>query len=231
MSVATVRPMPKPAMRGASGDTAVPYTAHTRKIVSSASTPMPIGTLTPFASAARLCSLITPPSLVVGYCPRVADFRPVEAVKARILNIRAAQATTTIEDANAEWIEVQAALDSDLANWRLQHLRALWREEIRKPVEWEWVYTWGSPSFVRAGEIYRIHSGSRVRAATHPLADDLVGGRKHVYAAGPIAAARLLRTRGDYARLVDAFGTVIDEIVVWPPESAPQKAEQPASPR
>ena len=121
----------------------------------------------------------------------MADFRPVEAVKARILNIRAAQATTTIEDANAEWIEVQAALDSDLANWRLQHLRALWREEIRKPVEWEWVYTWGSPSFVRAGEIYRIHSGSRVRAATHPLADDLVGGRKHVYAAGPIA-------EGDY---------------------------------
>ena len=150
----------------------------------------------------------------------MADFRPVEAIKARILNIRAAQATTTIEDANAEWIEVQAAL-----------LRALWREEVRKPVEWEWVYTWGSPSFVRAGEIYRIHSGSRVRAATHPLADDLVGGRKHVYAAGPIAAARLLWTRGDYARLVDAFGTVIDEIVVWPPESAPQKAEQPASPR
>ena len=52
-----------------------------------------------------------------------------------------------------------------------------------------------------------------------------------MYAAGPIAAARLLWTRGDYARLVDAFGTVIDEIVVWPPESAPQKAEQPASPR
>ena len=48
---------------------------------------------------------------------------------------------------------------------------------------------------------------------------------------GAIAAARLLWTRGDYARLVDAFGTVIDEIVVWPPESAPQKAEQPASPR
>jgi len=160
----------------------------------------------------------------------VADFRPVEAMKARILNIHPAPAATSIEDANAEWIEVRAALDSDLANWRLQHLRALWREEVAKPVEWEWVYTWGSPSFVRADEIYRIHSGSRVRAATHPLADDLAPGRKHVYVAGPVAAARFLWARGDYARLVDAFGTVIDEIVVWPPETAPQKTEQPASP-
>jgi hypothetical protein len=161
----------------------------------------------------------------------VADFRPVEAAKARILRIRPALSSTAGHDANAEWIEVQATLDSDLANWRLQHLRALWRDEVAKPVEWEWVYTWGSPSFVRAGEIYRIHSGSRVRAATHPLADDLVPGRKHVYAAGPVAAARLLWQRGDYARLVDAFGTVIDEIVVWPPEDAPQQTEQPASPR
>ena len=151
-------------------------------------------------------------------------------MKARILNIHPAPAATSIEDANAEWIEVRAALDSDLANWRLQHLRALWREEVAKPVEWEWVYTWGSPSFVRADEIYRIHSGSRVRAATHPLADDLAPGRKHVYVAGPVAAARFLWARGDYARLVDAFGTVIDEIVVWPPETAPQKTEQPASP-
>lgn len=161
----------------------------------------------------------------------MADFRPVEALKARLLSIRAAPDGTSLEGANAEWIEVQATLSSDLANWRLQHLRALWREEVAKPVEWEWVYTWGSPAFVGAGEIYRIHSGSRVRAATHPLADDLVGGRKHVYVAGPVAAARLFWQRGDYARLVDAFGTVIDEIVVWPPESAPQKAEQPASPR
>ena len=161
----------------------------------------------------------------------MADFRPVEAAKARILSIRPAPAATTAEDANAEWIEVQVTLDSDLANWRLQHVRALWRENIAKPVEWEWVYTWGSPSFVRAGEIYRIHSGSRVRAATHPLADDLVSGRKHVYVAGPVAAAHLFWTRGDYGRLVDAFGTVIDEIVVWPSEDAPQKAEQPASPR
>ena len=158
----------------------------------------------------------------------MADFRPVEAAKARILSIRSAPAATTAEDANLEWIEVQATLDSDLANWRLQHLRASWREEVAKPVEWEWVYTWGSPSFVRAGEIYRIHSGSRIRAATHPLADDLASGRKHVYVAGPVAAARFLWQRGDYARLVDAFGTVIDEIVVWPPEPAPQKAEQPA---
>lgn len=160
----------------------------------------------------------------------MADFRPVEAAKARLLNIHPAPAATSVEDGNAEWIEVQVTLDSDLANWRLQHLRALWREEVSKPVEWEWVYTWGSPSFVRAGEIYRIHSGSRVRAATHPLADDLVGGRKHVYVAGPVAAARLFWTRGDYARLVDAFGTVIDEIVVWPAESASPQAEQPASP-
>ncbi|HEV8671343.1 MAG TPA: hypothetical protein VGS01_11475 [Candidatus Limnocylindria bacterium] len=159
----------------------------------------------------------------------MADFRPVEAAKGRILSIRPAPTATSDEHANLEWIEVQATLDSDLANWRLQHLRALWREEVAKPVEWEWVYTWGSPSFVRAGEIYRIHSGSRVRAATHPLAEDLVPGRKHVYVAGPIAAARLLWARGDYARLVDAFGTVIDEIVVWPPESAPQKTGQPAS--
>ena len=58
-----------------------------------------------------------------------------------------------------------------------------------------------------------------------------MGGRKHVYVAGPVAAARLLWTRGDYGRLVDAFGTVIDEIVVWPSEAVPQKSEQPASPR
>jgi hypothetical protein len=161
----------------------------------------------------------------------VADFRPVEATKARILSIRPAPGTTSAEDANGEWIEVQALLDSDLANWRLQHLRALWRDEVAKPVEWAWVYTWGSPSFVRAGEIYRIHSGSRVRAAMHPLADDLAPGRKHVYTAGPVAAARLLWQRGDYARLVDAFGTVIDEIVVWPPETVPQTSEQPAAPR
>jgi hypothetical protein len=161
----------------------------------------------------------------------VADFRPVEATKARILTIHAAPADTSIEDANAEWIEIQTMLDSDLANWRLQHLRALWRNEVSKPVEWEWVYTWGSPSFVRAGEIYRIHSGSRVRAATHPLPDDLVGGRKHVYVAGPVAAARLIWTRGDYGRLVDGFATVIDEIVVWPSEAAPQKSEPAASQR
>lgn len=161
----------------------------------------------------------------------MADFRPVEAAKARILSIHPAPSGTSTRDANAEWIEVQATLDSDLANWRVQHLRALWREEMAKPVEWEWIYTWGSPAFVGAGEIYRIHSGSRVRAATHPLTDDLAPGRKHVYAAGPIAAARLLWQRGDYARLVDAFGTVIDEIVVWPPEAAPQQTEQPASPR
>ncbi len=151
----------------------------------------------------------------------MADFRPVEATKARILTIHPAPAGTSHDDANAEWIEVQVQLDSDMANWRLQHLRAMWREELARPVEWEWVYTWGSPAFVREGEVYRIHSGSRIRAASHPSSDDLAPGRKHVYAAGPVAAARLMWARGDYARLLDAFGTVIDEIVVWPPEPAP----------
>ena len=153
----------------------------------------------------------------------MADFRPVEGTKARILSIHPAPPGTSLDDANAEWIEVQVQLDSDMANWRLQHLRALWREELARPVEWEWVYTWGSPAFVREGEVYRIHSGSRIRAASHPLPDDLAPGRKHVYAAGPVAAARTFWTRGDYARLIDAFGTVIDEIVVWPPEAAPAK--------
>lgn len=155
----------------------------------------------------------------------MADFRPVEATKARILMLHPAPPGTPLEDANAEWIEVLVQLDSDMANWRVQHLRALWREEMAKPVEWEWIYTWGSPSFVRAGEIYRIHSGSRVRAASHPLPDDLAPGRKHVYMAGPIAAAKLIWVRGDYARLVDAFGTVIDEIVVWPAPPPPEPKE------
>jgi hypothetical protein len=156
----------------------------------------------------------------------MADFRPVEAEKARILTIHPAPAGTTTERANAEWIEVIVQLDSDLANWRLQHLRALWREEIAKPVEWEWVYTWGSPAFVREGEIYRIHSGSRMRAATHPLPDDLAPGRRHVYTAGPVAAAKLMWVRGDYARLIDAFGTVIDEIVVWPEDEKPKPPQE-----
>jgi len=154
----------------------------------------------------------------------MADFRPVESTKARILTLHPAPAGTTIEDANAEWVEIVVQLDSDMANWRVQHLRALWREEMARPVQWEWIYTWGSPAFVRAGEIYRVHSGSRVRAASHPLADDLAPGRKHVYMAGPIAAARLVWARGDYARLVDAFGTVIDEVVVWP-ATAPEPKE------
>lgn len=158
----------------------------------------------------------------------MADFRPVEATKARILSIHAAPAGTSQDDANTEWIEVQVQLDSDMANWRLQHLRAMWREELSRPVEWEWVYTWGSPAFVGEGEVYRIHSGSRIRAASHPSPDDLSPGRKHVYAAGPVAAARLMWARGDYARLLDAFGTVIDEIVVWPPEAPPAPAKDAA---
>jgi hypothetical protein len=59
----------------------------------------------------------------------------------------------------------------------------------------------------------------------HPVADDLTQGRKHVYVAGPLRAARLLWTKGDYVRLVDAFGTVIDEVVVWP-QTAQGKAER-----
>jgi len=151
----------------------------------------------------------------------VSDFRPVEANKARILAIKPV-AQATAEEANREWVEIAVAQASDVGNWRLQRLRANWREEVERPVEWEWVYTFGSPAFVTAGEIYRIHSGSRVRAAVHPLADDLVQGRKHVYAAGPLANARTRWERGDYVRLVDAFGTVIDEVVVWP-------AEEPAT--
>jgi hypothetical protein len=124
-------------------------------------------------------------------------------------------------------VEIRVELDSDLANWRVAHLRALWVEEVAKPVEWEWIYTFGSPHFAKAGEIYRIHSGSQVRAALHPVADDLTPGRKHVYVAGPVRAARLLWSRGDYARLVDAFGTVMDEVVVWP-EAAKRPAAEPA---
>ena len=74
-------------------------------------------------------------------------------------------------------------------------------------------------AFVAEGEIYRTHSGSRIRAAMHPLADDLTHGRKHVYVGGPLDSARLIWERGDYARLLDAFGTVIDEVIVWPPEA------------
>jgi hypothetical protein len=150
----------------------------------------------------------------------VSDFKPVEANKARILSVKPAAAGTGLDDANLEWVEVAVELDSDLANWRVQHLRPLWKVEIAKPIEWKWIYTFGSPAFVRAGEIYRIHSGSRIRAAMHPVADDLTPGRKHVYVAGPLAGARLIWERGDYVRLVDAFGTVIDEVIVWPPEPA-----------
>lgn len=152
---------------------------------------------------------------------RVSDFKPVEANKARILSIKSAPLGTALDDANLEWVEIAVELDSDLANWRVQHLRPLWKVEIAKPVEWEWIYTFGAPAFVRTGEIYRVHSGSRIRAAMHPLADDLTAGRKHVYVAGPLASARHIWDRGDYVRLVDAFGTVIDEVIVWPPEALP----------
>jgi hypothetical protein len=155
----------------------------------------------------------------------MADIRSPEAGKARILMIRSAATDTPLDQANTEWVEVRVERACDLANWRVQHLRALWRTEVGKPVESEWVYTFGSPHFAKAGEIYRIHSGSMVRAAMHPVADDLTQGRKHVYVAGPLGAARLIWTKGDYVRLVDAFGTVMDEVVVWP-EAAQGKAER-----
>ena len=157
----------------------------------------------------------------------MSDFKPVEANKARILSIKVAPADTAFDDANLEWVEIAVNLDSDLGNWRVQHIRPLWKVEIARPIEWEWVYTFGSPAFVRSGEIYRIHSGSRIRAAMHPLADDLVSGRKHVYVAGPLGGARLIWQRGDYVRLVDAFGTVIDEVIVWPADAP---AAAPATP-
>ena len=150
----------------------------------------------------------------------VSDFKPVEANKARILSIKVAPDGTGLDDANLEWVEIAVSLDSDLANWRVQHITPLWKVEIARPIEWEWIYTFGAPAFVTAGEIYRIHSGSRIRAAMHPLADDLTSGRKHVYVGGPLGAARLIWKRGDYVRLVDAFGTVIDEVIVWPAEPA-----------
>ena len=152
------------------------------------------------------------------------------ANKARILSIKAAPTGTGIDASNLEWVEIAVDLDTDLANWRVQHLRPLWKVEIAKPIEWDWVYTWGSPAFVGAGEIYRVHSGSRIRAAMHPLADDLTPGRKHVYAAGPLNGARLIWERGDYVRLVDAFGTVIDEVIVWPAEVAATGASRPGAP-
>ena len=154
----------------------------------------------------------------------MADFEPAEATKARILSIRPAPAGADLAGANAEWVELRVELSSDLANWRVAHVRGLWREEVARPIEWEWIYTFGSPHFARTGEIYRIHSGSVVRAALHPVADDLVPGRKHVYAAGPVAAARLVWAKGDYVRLVDAFGTVIDEVIVWPDERTAEAA-------
>lgn len=155
----------------------------------------------------------------------MADFRPVEAAKARILSLRPAPPGTALDDANVEWVEIRVELNCDLANWRVAHIRALWREDVAKPIEWEWVYTFGSPHFARAGEVYRVHSGSVVRASLHPVADDRTPGRKHVYAAGPVGAARLLWAKGDYVRLVDAFGTVIDEVVVWPDAAVQARRE------
>ncbi|HYY53772.1 MAG TPA: hypothetical protein VFA01_00195, partial [Candidatus Dormibacteraeota bacterium] len=144
----------------------------------------------------------------------MADFRASEGRKAQILTIRPLPSETAPERANGEWVEIMATEDGDLANWRLMQLRPRWTDDVTRPVAWDWVYTFGSPAFVRAGEIYRIHSGSRVRAATHPEPDDLVPGRKHVYAAGPLATARVRYLPGDYIRLVEAFGAVMDEVIV-----------------
>src|SRR2546425_511627 len=51
MSAVTMSPIPKPAIRGASGETAVPKTAQSRKIVRIASTAIAIGIVTPAPSA------------------------------------------------------------------------------------------------------------------------------------------------------------------------------------
>lgn len=144
----------------------------------------------------------------------MSDFKASEGRKAQLLSIRAAAPETPPDHANIEWVEVMVTEDGDLANWRLMHLRPKWIEEVARPIAWEWMYTFGSPAFVRAGEIYRIHSGSRVRAVTHPEPDDLVPGRKHVYAAGPLAAAHVHYSPGDYLRLVEAFGAMMDEVIV-----------------
>lgn len=155
----------------------------------------------------------------------MSDFRPVEANKARILAVKVLPKGFGPERANVEWVEIAVNQACDLANWRVQQLQALWREDTAHPVDSAWIYTFDSPAFVTAGEIYRVHSGSRIRAATHPLADDQTPGRKHVYVAGPLANARAIWQQGDYVRLVDAFGTVIDEVVVWPAqEPAPAAA-------
>lgn len=154
----------------------------------------------------------------------MTDFRPSEGRKAQILALKAVPIDTPAEHANTEWVEIMAIEDGDVANWRLMQLRPMWVDDVARPVAWEWVYTFGSPAFVRAGEIYRIHSGSRIRAATHPEPDDLVPGRKHVYAAGPLATARVRYVAGDYIRLVEAFGAVIDEVIVV----APVKGAEPA---
>jgi hypothetical protein len=158
----------------------------------------------------------------------MADLRSAEGTKARILSIRPAPPDIAVDAANTEWVEIRVEQSSDLANWRVQHLRALWKSEVARPIEWEWVYTFGSPHFAKAGEVYRVHSGSVVRAAMHPVADDLTPGRKHVYVAGPLGAARLLWKKGDYVRLVDAFGTVIDEVVVWPEAARPASEAETA---
>jgi hypothetical protein len=160
----------------------------------------------------------------------MADFRASEGRKAQILALKPAPADTAPERANTEWVEIVATEDGDLANWRLMQVRPRWVDEVARPVAWEWVYTFGSPAFVRAGEVYRIHSGSRVRAATHPEPDDLVPGRKHVYAAGPVATARVRYLPGDYIRLVEAFGAVMDEVIVIAERKAaePKPAERTA---
>src|SRR5256712_9091103 len=112
------------------------------------------------------------------YSAAMADFLPVGANKAHILMVRPATPGTSLEDANAEWVEVLVDLSSDLANWRLQHLRGRWREETAKPVEWEWIYTWGPPPFVNARGGHPIPPGSRVPAATHPVTSALPPARK-----------------------------------------------------
>ena len=102
---------------------------------------------------------------------------------------------------------VQATLDSDLANWRLQQMRALWREDgSRGPSNGNGIYPGARRRFVRQEEIYRIHSGSRVRPrcparrrSRRPAAAVYVAGRSRRRAS---SGARQITPAW-----VDAFGT------------------------
>ena len=113
-------------------------------------------------------------------------------------------------------------MDSDLANWRQAHLRALWRERLTAR-RVEWIYTWGRR--IRApGRIYRSNPLG-VRAAMHP-SRDLVASQAR-YVAGP-SRPRPIWRRGEYARCRCLWNGHRE--IVFGERGAPQKTEQTASP-